>query len=97
MKTRDEILQILANQKLSLLETYQITRLGIFGSYAREQQTETSDLDVLVDYSQPPNLLKLIELRDYLSQLFTIKVDVVTQSGLKPRIRDRVLSEVIYP
>ena len=97
MKNRDEVLQILANQKVLLLETYQITRLGIFGSYAREQQTEASDLDILVDYSQPPTLLKLIELRDYLSQLFTLKVNVVTQNGLKPRIRDQVLSEVIYP
>jgi uncharacterized protein len=96
MKTQAEVLQILANQKPSLLATYQITRLGIFGSYARGQQTEASDLDILVDYGQPPTLLKLIELRDYLSQLFALKVDVVTPNGLKPRIRDRVLSEVIY-
>jgi uncharacterized protein len=96
MKTRDEVLQILANQKLSLLETYQITRIGVFGSYAREQQTESSDLDVLVDYSQPPTLPKLVELRDELSQMVALNVDVVTQNGLKPRIRDRVLSEVIY-
>ena len=96
MKTRDEILQVLRSQKNSLLEKYQITDLGVFGSYAREQQTESSDLDILVDYSQPPTLPKLIELRDYLSQVFSIKVDVVTQNGLKPRIRERVLSEVIY-
>jgi uncharacterized protein len=95
MKTRNEVLQILATQKASLLETYQITRLGVFGSYARDQQTESSDLDVLVDYSQPPTLPKLVELRDELSHLVALKVDVVTPNGLKPRIRDRVLSEVI--
>ena len=78
MKTRDEVLQLLAHQKVALLETYQITRLGIFGSYARGQQTATSDLDILVDYSQPPTLLTLIELRNYLSQLLALKVDVVT-------------------
>jgi uncharacterized protein len=96
MKTQAEVLQILANQKLSLLETYQITRLGIFGSYARNQQTESSDLDVLVDYEKPPTLPRLIELRDELSQVVALKVDIVTPNGLKPRIRDRVLSEVIY-
>jgi uncharacterized protein len=96
MKTRDEILQVLRSQKNSLFQKYQITDLGIFGSYAREQQTESSDLDILVDYIQPPTLPKLIELRDYLSQVFSIKVDIVTQNGLKPRIRERVLSEVIY-
>jgi uncharacterized protein len=98
MKTRDEVLQMLAQQKSSLLATYPITQIGIFGSYARGEQTEASDLDVLVDYSysHPPTLPKLIELRDYLSQLFELKVDIVTPNGLKARIRDRVLSEVIY-
>jgi predicted nucleotidyltransferase len=96
MKTRDEIVQVLASQKPWLLETYQLSKLGIFGSYAREQQTETSDLDILVDYVQPPTLWRLVELRDYLSQLVTLKVDVVTANGLKPRLRDRVLAEVIY-
>jgi len=96
MKTRNEVLEILRNQKSSLLENYQITRLGIFGSYAREQQTPNSDLDILVNYDLPPTLIKLIELRDYLSHIFAIKVDIVTENGLKPRIRERVLSEVIY-
>ena len=96
MKSRDEVLQILTNQKSSLLETYQITRLGIFGSYARNQQTDESDIDILVDYENAPTLYKLIELRDYLSELFLVKVDVVTKNGLKARIRERVLAEVIY-
>lgn len=96
MKTKEEILQVLARQKPWLLETYQIDRLGIFGSYARGQQTETSDLDILVDYVQPPTLWKLVELKDDLSQLVALKVDLVTTNGLKPRLRDRVLSEVIY-
>jgi predicted nucleotidyltransferase len=58
MKTKEEILQVLTQQKPWLLETYQIDRLGIFGSYARGQQTETSDLDILVDYVHPPTLWK---------------------------------------
>lgn len=96
MKTREEILQVLAQQKSWLIETYQIARLGVFGSYARGEQTETSDLDIWVDYVQPPTLWKLVELKDYLSQLVALKVDLVTINGLKPRLRDRVLSEVIY-
>ena len=96
MKSRDEVLEILTNQKSSLLEAYQITRLGIFGSYARCQQTDDSDIDVLVEYENAPTLYKIIELRDYLSELFSVKVDVVTKNGLKERIRERVLAEVIY-
>lgn len=96
MKTQAEVLQVLTQQKPLLLETYRLTRLGIFGSYARGEQTDESDIDVLVDYEKAPTLWRLIELRDYLSELFAIKVDVVTRNGLKARIRERVLAEVIY-
>jgi predicted nucleotidyltransferase len=96
MKTQTEVLQMLAQQKSSLLETYQITRLGIFGSYARGEQTDESDIDILVEYDKAPTLYQIIELRDDLSELFAIKVDVVTKNGLKARIRERVLAEVIY-
>ena len=96
MKTQAEVLQMLAQQKPWLLATYQITRLGIFGSYARGDQRDESDIDILVEYDNAPSLYRLIELRDYLSELFAIKVDVVTRNGLKERIRAKVLSEVIY-
>jgi predicted nucleotidyltransferase len=84
------------NQNANPLATYQITRLGIFGSYARGEQTDDSDIDVLVEYEKAPSLWRLIELRDYLSELFAVKVDVVTKNGLKARIRESVLAEVIY-
>ncbi|MCC5617824.1 nucleotidyltransferase family protein [Nostoc sp. CHAB 5836] len=96
MKTFDELRQVLSLQKQSLCEIYQITEIGIFGSYARGEQTEASDIDILVDYETAPTFIMLVELRDYLSQLFGLKVDIVTKNGLKPRIRDRVLSDAIY-
>lgn len=96
MKTFDELRQLLSLQKQSLCENYQITEIGIFGSYARGEQTELSDVDILVDYKTAPTFIMLVELRDYLSQLFGLKVDIVTKNGLKPRIRDRVLSDAIY-
>ena len=96
MKTLNEIRQVLSLQKQSICEIYRITEIGIFGSYARGDETETSDIDILVDYETAPTLIMLVELRDYLSQLFGIKVDIVTKNGLKPRIRERVLAEVVY-
>jgi uncharacterized protein len=96
MKTINEILQVLSLQKQSLCENYQITEIGIFGSYARGEETEASDIDILVGYETAPTFVMLVELRDYLSQLFGLKVDIVTKNGLKPRIRDRVLAEAIY-
>jgi uncharacterized protein len=95
MKNLDELKQILSTQKQSLCNRYQLTTLGIFGSYARGEQTEASDVDILVDYETAPTFVELVELRDYLSEIFDLKVDVVTKNGLKNRIRDRVLAETI--
>ena len=96
MKTLDEIKQILSERKSWLCETYQITEMGIFGSYARGEQTQDSDVDVLIDYSEAPTLFELVNLRDFLRDLIGLPVDIVTKNGLRPKIRDRVLSEVIY-
>ncbi|MGI0494047.1 nucleotidyltransferase family protein [Alkalinema pantanalense CENA528] len=96
MKTLEEIKRILGESKGLLRERYRITQVGVFGSYARGEQTDRSDVDVLVDYEQAPTLFGVVELRDYLSELIGLRVDVVTKNGLKARIRDRVLSEVIY-
>ena len=96
MKTLAEIKQIIESHKPLLQEKYRITSLGIFGSYSRGEQTTDSDVDVLVDYEKAPTLMMLVELKKYLSQLLHMNVDVVTKPGLKPRIRERILAEVIY-
>mgnify|MGYP001313711309 CR=1 FL=1 len=96
MKTLADIQQILSARKTWLCEAYHITELGIFGSYARGEQTPDSDVDILINYEQAPTLFELVNLRDYLRELTGLKVDVVTKNGLKSKIRDRTLSEVIY-
>ena len=96
MKDLEEIKQILRQSKPFLKDNYRITEVGIFGSYARGKETESSDVDVIVDYQKPPTLIMLVELKEYLSSLIDMKVDVVTKKGLKPRIKEKVLSEVIY-
>ena len=96
MRNLDELRQILTAQKRSICENYQITELGIFGSYVRGEQTEISDIDILIDYEIAPSFVTLVELRDRLSEIFDLKVDIVTKNGLKTLIRDRVLAEEIY-
>ncbi len=78
----------------SLKERYRIISLGIFGSFIRHEQKPGSDLDLLVSFSDPPSLLKFIELENYLSDELAIKVDLVMQDSLKPAIGKRILSEV---
>jgi uncharacterized protein len=80
---------------LPLLEQkYSIARLGIFGSYARAEQQENSDLDLLVVFKEPPSLFKYIELENFFSESLGVKVDLVMEDALKPKIRERILKEV---
>lgn len=96
MKTLEEIKQWLVQNKSLLKERYKVQELGVFGSYARQEQTETSDVDVLVEFSETPSLLKFVNLENYLSDNLGVKVDLVHKAGLKPRIGERILAEVVY-
>jgi predicted nucleotidyltransferase len=96
MKTLEEIKQWLVQHKSVLQEHYKVRELGIFGSYVRKEQTEASDVDVLVEFSETPSLLKFVNLENYLSDNLGIKVDLVHKGGLKPRIGERILKEVVY-
>ncbi len=96
MKTLEEIKQLLVQHKLLLQERYKVSELGIFGSYVRQEQTENSDVDLLVEFSETPSLLKFVNLENYLSDSLGVKVDLVHKKGLKPRIGERILAEVIY-
>ncbi len=96
MKTSEEIKQWLMQHKLLLQERYKVSEIGIFGSYVRQEQTENSDVDLLVEFSEIPSLLKFINLENYLTENLGVKVDLVHKKGLKPNIGERILAEVIY-
>jgi uncharacterized protein len=78
-----------------LSKRYNISYLGIFGSYVRGEQKEDSDLDILVEFSQKPDLFEFIGLKQDLSDLLEVKVDLVMKSALKPRIGKKILEEVV--
>ena len=97
-KTLDRIMRVLKMHENELRERYGVKRIGIFGSYVRGEERRGSDLDILVEFHPDAeiDLIKFVELEEYLSELLGIKVDLVMKSSLKPRIRRRVLQEVIY-
>ena len=76
-----------------LKSQYNVAALEVFGSFVRNEQNANSDLDVLVSFSKTPSLFKFIELEDYLSELLSVKVDLVMKSSLKPNIGQRILAE----
>jgi predicted nucleotidyltransferase len=84
------------HQELPLLtKQYNVKSLGVFGSYVHQKQCPDSDIDILVTFMETPSLFKFIELECYLTDLLDIKVDLVMKDGLKPRIGERILREVV--
>jgi len=96
MKKTADIISSLQNLKGDLSQRFAVKEIGIFGSVAREEQTERSDIDLLVEFSKPVSLVTFMRLEYYLSDMLGNKVDLVTFDSLKPMIQQDILSEVIY-
>jgi uncharacterized protein len=98
MTTLQDIQTTLRQHLPQVQQQYRIRQLGIFGSFVRGEQTENSDIDLLVEFD--PNarfgLLTFCQLENDLSELLKRKVDLVMKDGLKPRLGERILQEVIY-
>lgn len=78
-----------------LRREFQVTTLGLFGSFVKGTQHSDSDLDVLVTFDRPPSLFRLIELENQLTDQLGVKVDLVMRDSLKPWIRPEVLSDLV--
>ncbi len=96
MKTMQDIKGILRSHREELESKYGVREIGIFGSYVKEEQKETSDVDILVEFEKPLGLLEFVGLKNYLSDLLGLNVDLVMRKALKPSIGKRVLDEVVY-
>jgi uncharacterized protein len=71
-----------------------VTMVGLFGSMARGEATENSDIDLLVQLAKPKSLLSLVALERQLSDALGRKVDLLTEAALSPYLRDRILGEL---
>ena len=98
MRTRDQILTFLAQNKKLFRDKYYIIRIGIFGSYARGDQNIKSDIDLLVEFednTQDLYDLKL-QLKDFFRTKLGIEVDIRREKYIKPRIKKSILKETVY-
>lgn len=96
MKSLEEIKNILTEHRGELKERFKVREIGIFGSFVRGEQRRRSDIDILVDFEEPPSLFEFMDLEEHLSKLLGLKVDLVSRDALKPRIGERILKEVVY-
>lgn len=94
--TRQDILNRLKSIKGDVVREYSVKSVGVFGSVARDEQTDRSDIDLLVEFSRPVGFVTFMRLEHFLSEQLGKPVDLVTSDSLKPVIRDDVLAEVIY-
>lgn len=94
--SREEILSELKGLHGKLESEYHVQEIGLFGSIVRGDATDSSDIDILVSFSQIPDLFTFIRLEHYLTEIFNKKVDLVLKDSLKPYIREYILSEVVY-
>ena len=92
---RDTILTILTAHKQDLTKRYGITRLGIFGSVARNETTESSDVDVVVE--MPPDLFQMVHVKAELERILSVSVDLIRyQKYLNVFLKRRIDAEAIY-
>ena len=93
---RQDILSTLISLKAEIKDRYFVRKIGLFGSVARGDSNEKSDIDLLVEFDRPVSLITFLRLESFLSEHLGRKVDLVTPDTLKPVISQEILSEAIY-
>ena len=95
MKTVDDILAIIRQHQDILAERYGIKIVGLFGSYTRGEQLQSSDLDLLADILHPISLLELVGAEIYLTDILGVKVDLVPKRNVRAELQEAIPREAI--
>ncbi|MBU4300379.1 MAG: nucleotidyltransferase family protein [Nanoarchaeota archaeon] len=94
-KTLKEIETVLKENKPILKEKFKVKEIGVFGSYARGEESKKSDIDILVEFYEPVGW-EFIDLKEYLESILGKEIDLVTRGALKPQLKAGILKEVVY-
>ena len=95
MSGLEDIEKVLRKYKNYLKENFYVKKIGIFGSYTRGEETSKSDVDILVEFSEPLGW-EFFDLKEFLEEMLSKKVDLVTENGIRPQMKEKILNEVIY-
>lgn len=93
--TADQIKQVLTAHKDRLFATYPLTSMALFGSYADGSATDDSDIDIMVEFSQPVGF-EFIDLSIDLEKLLNKKIDIVTRQAIKPALMRFIQPQLQY-
>ena len=96
MTKLQKIKEIIKQDKKQLEVNYKVKKIGIFGSYIRGKSNSKSDLDILVEFTEPIGLFKFMDLEEHLQEKLQVKIDLVSKKALRPYIGKYILKEVEY-
>lgn len=96
MIEKEDILLRLGTLKEDIEKKYKVRRIGLFGSYSRNEQREGSDIDLLVEFHEGADLFDLAGLKNYLEEIFHTRVDIVPARALRDELRQAVFADVSY-
>lgn len=95
MKTKTEVIAILRALKPLVMDSFKVRSIALFGSFARDEQTESSDVDVIVDVDSSIGL-DFVDLADLIEEKLGIAADVIPADGIKPRYREHIAKDLLY-
>jgi len=95
MKTLTEVVSILKQNKAHLYAKYPIKSMAIFGSYARNEQADKSDIDIMVEFNDQIGI-RFIDLADEIEMILEAKVDLVSKKGIKERYYKAIKTDLLY-
>jgi hypothetical protein len=94
--TKHEIIAFLKDHKQEMQEKFGATRIGLAGSYARGDATEESDIDIIVELHSQNRFRSFFYLQYFLQDALGKRIDLATESGLKPIVRQTVFKDILY-
>ena len=90
-------IEILKKHESTIKEKFHVRKVGVFGSFARGEEKEGSDIDVLIELEDKYETFdNFMDLKFFLEDLFERKVDLVTVEALRPQLKDDILRAVVY-
>jgi predicted nucleotidyltransferase len=92
---REQVLSVLNGHRDEMQQRFGVKHLSLFGSAARDELRDGSDIDLLVEFQGPPTFDGYMDLKDYLEALFGTKVDLATDAMIKPRLRRHIEKDLL--
>jgi len=97
ISTKDDLLKYLLDKKAFLRERFGVIRIGVFGGFAREEQTKQSDIDLVVEFEKgKKNLHTFLQVKRLLESELSRKVDLGFVHSLRPAVRENIKENIIY-